>query len=235
VGYEIKLDIFQGPLDLLLYLIKKNEIDIYDIPIATIAEQYLEYIDMMKYHNLDVAGEYLVMASTLIHIKSKMLLPVHDEEATEEDPREELTRQLLEYQAVKEAALNLDTMNVLGRDVFTRGHMADDDAEKEREVEEMTIFQLVAAFRQVIVQLKQTEPIEIDVDTMSLSEKINEVMDRLNRERFCTFADLLGELNDRVRIIYTFLAVLELLKLRLIKVYQVEPFGTIRVSLAVEE
>ncbi len=124
MSYEIKLDIFEGPLDLLLYLIRKNEIDIYNIPIALITEQYLEYLDLMRSLNLDLAGEYLVLAATLIHIKSRMLLPPveGDDEAEEgEDPRAELVQQLLEYQAFKEAALNLEERPLLERDVFTRG------------------------------------------------------------------------------------------------------------------
>ena len=123
MGYEVKLDIFEGPLDLLLYLIKKNEIDIYDIPIAFITEQYLKHLEIMKSLNLDLAGEYLVLTATLIHIKSKMLLPVQDgDEEDESDPREELVRQLLEYQAFKEASLDLDKRFLLGRDVFKRGY-----------------------------------------------------------------------------------------------------------------
>ncbi len=235
MGYEIKLDIFQGPLDLLLYLIKKNEIDIYNIPIAVVTEQYLEYIDVMKSLNLDVAGEYLVMASTLIHIKSKLLLPVHDDAEDEEDLREELTRQLLEYQAYKEAALNLDTMNLLGRDVFKRGYPAEDETDSKRSLEEMNIFELVEAFRIVISSMKSGDLMEIDVERMSLSDRINEIMERLTEERVITFADLLGELNDRIKIIYTFLAILELMKLRVIKAYQAESFGAIRIFLAVDK
>jgi len=235
MGYEIKLDIFQGPLDLLLYLIKKNEIDIYNIPIAVITEQYLEYIDVMKSLNLDVAGEYLVMASTLIHIKSKLLLPVHDDTEDEEDPREELTRQLLEYQVYKEAALNLDTMSLLGRDVFKREYPLEDETDSERSLEEMSIFELVEAFKIVISGMKSGDLMEIDVERMSLSDRINEIMERLTEERVITFADLLGELNDRIKIIYTFLAILELMKLRVIKAYQAESFGAIRIFLAVDK
>ena len=136
-GYAIKLDIFEGPLDLLLYLIKKNEIDIYNIPIATITEQYLQYIKMIKSLNLDLAGEYLVMASTLIHIKSKMLLPEPEEpdEEDEEDPRAELVRQLLEYQAFKEAAANLQKRPLLERDVFVRAAFLPEAEKRQLEIE----------------------------------------------------------------------------------------------------
>ncbi|MBN2516177.1 MAG: segregation/condensation protein A [Deltaproteobacteria bacterium] len=235
MGYEIKLDIFEGPLDLLLYLIKKNEIDIYNIPIAIITEQYLEYIDVMKSLNLDVAGEYLVMAATLIHIKSKMLLPVHDDTEDEEDPREALARQLLEYQAFKEAALNLDTRDILGRDVFKREYDHEDEVDNERILDEMSVFELVEAFRTIIASIKSDEFIEIDIERMSLSDKINEIMERLTIEKVVTFSELLGPLNDKIQIIYTFLALLELVKLRLIEAYQSEPFGTIRIFLAVKQ
>ena len=154
MSYEIKLDIFEGPLDLLLYLIRKNEIDIYNIPIALITEQYLEYLDLMRSLNLDLAGEYLVLAATLIHIKSRMLLPpVEGDDETEEgeDPRAELVQQLLEYQAFKEAALNLEDRPLLERDVFTRGAPLEEPAEAEEEEEtmiEVGIFELVQAFRE---------------------------------------------------------------------------------------
>jgi segregation and condensation protein A len=235
MGYEIKLDIFEGPLDLLLYLIKKNEIDIYNIPIAIITEQYLEYIDVMKSLNLDVAGEYLVMAATLIHIKSKMLLPVHEDTEEEEDPREALARQLIEYQAFKEAALTLETREILGRDVFKREYDHKDEVDKERILEEMSIFELVEAFRTIIASIKSNELIEIDIERRSLSDTINEIMERLTIEKVITFSELLGQLNDKIQIIYTFLALLELVKLRLVKAYQSEPFGTIRIFLAVEQ
>jgi len=235
MAYEIKLDVFQGPLDLLLYLIKKNEIDIYNIPIAVVTEQYLEYIDVMKSFNLDVAGEYLVMASTLVHIKSRMLLPVHEETDDGEDPRQELTRQLLEYQAFKKVALNLDATHILGRDVFKRGYAMECNNDEERPLEELNVFQLVEAFRQIISSVQLGETMEIDVERISLSDTINEVMERLHSEKNVMFADLLGELHNRTKVIYTFLAILELVKMSVVKAYQVEPFGPIRIFLAVDD
>ncbi|MBN2254373.1 MAG: segregation/condensation protein A [Deltaproteobacteria bacterium] len=236
MSYEIKLDIFQGPLDLLLYLIKKNEIDIYNIPIALVTKQYLEYLDLMKAMNLDVAGEYLVMASALIHIKSRMLLPVHEDEEEPVDPRDELTRQLLEYQTFKAAALKLEAMNILGRDVFRRPEPGEDDRDDDnRPLEEVNIFQLVEAFRQIVSSMVAGELMEIDSERMSLSDRINEIMEQLTKEKVLTFLELLGDTNDRLKVIYTFLALLELMKLRVIKAYQAEQFGTIRIYLAVEE
>ena len=240
MSYEIKLDIFEGPLDLLLYLIRKNEIDIYNIPIALITEQYLEYLDMMRSLNLDLAGEYLVLAATLIHIKSRLLLPpAENEEQGEEgqDPRAELVRQLLEYQAFKEAALNLEARPLLDRDVFSRGAPAEDPAGAEEEDEamiEVGVFELVQAFRLIIAGLDKSDDLVIDTERMSLTDRINEIMERLSEKKQLTFRELLGERTDRKRIVYTFLAILELMKLRMIRAYQAGPFGTIRLSLAVE-
>ncbi len=238
MGYEIKLDIFEGPLDLLLYLIKKNEIDIYDIPIALITKQYLEYIEMIRSLNLDLAGEFLVLASTLIHIKSRMLLPVPEDEEVEdeEDPRAELVRQLLEYQAFKEAALQLDGRPVLERDVFKRACPVEvsDLPEDPDALEEMDVFDLVKAFQQMVARMDPGERIEIDGEKMSLTDRINEIMDRLTERGNLTFTELLGERGDRRWILYTFLAVLELMKLRMIRAYQGESFGVIRIFLAVD-
>jgi segregation and condensation protein A len=240
MSYEIKLDIFEGPLDLLLYLIRKNEIDIYNIPIALITEQYLEYLDIMRSLNLDLAGEYLVLAATLIHIKSRLLLPpIEGEEDGEEgeDPRNELVRQLLEYQTFKEAALSLDARPLLDRDVFTRGAPAEEPAAAEQEVEtmiEVGVFELVQAFRTLIAGLDHLEDMAIDTEKMSLTDRINEIMERLTEEKELTFTALLGERTDRKRIVYTFLAILELMKLRMVRAYQLGPFGVIRLFLAVE-
>jgi segregation and condensation protein A len=241
MSYEIKLDIFEGPLDLLLYLIRKNEIDIYNIPIALITEQYLEYLDMMRSLNLDLAGEYLVLAATLIHIKSRLLLPpVEDEEGGEEgqDPRAELVRQLLEYQAFKEAALSLEARPLLDRDVFSRGSPAEDPEEVEDEEEatiEVGIFELVQAFRAIIAGFDKSDDLVIDTERMSLTDRINEIMEQLSEKKQLTFTELLRERTDRRGIIYTFLAILELMKLRMIKAYQSGSFGAIRLFLAVEE
>ena len=240
MSYEIKLDIFEGPLDLLLYLIRKNEIDIYNIPIALITEQYLEYLDLMRSLNLDLAGEYLVLAATLIHIKSRMLLPpVEGDDETEEgeDPRAELVQQLLEYQTFKEAALNLEGRPLLERDVFTRGAPLEEPADAEEEEEamiEVGIYELVQAFRRIISGLDQSEDLAIDTEKMSLADRINEIMERLSEEKQLTFTELLGERMDRKRIVYTFLAILELMKLRMVRAYQSGPFGAIRLFLAVK-
>ncbi|TFG38363.1 MAG: chromosome segregation protein ScpA [Syntrophobacterales bacterium] len=239
MSYEIKLDIFEGPLDLLLYLIKKNEIDIYDIPVALITKQYLKHIEILQSLNLDLAGEYLVLAATLIHIKSRMLLPVPDDEEAEDegDPRAELVRQLLEYQAFKEAALSLDKMSILGRDVFGRDYSVKEEMGEEGEIpiREVGIFELVEAFRNAVSGIDQEELMEIDVEKISLSETINQIMDELNKKKMVAFTDLLGGMDSKMRIIYTFLAILELMKMRVIRAYQAVSYGPIRICLAVGE
>lgn len=241
MSYEIKLDVFEGPLDLLLYLIRKNEIDIYNIPISLIAEQYLQYLEMMRSLNLDLAGEYLVLASTLVHIKSKMLLPPVEGESEDEDgedPRAELVRQLLEYQAFKEAALKLDGRPILERDLFKRGVHIEDEVEVDEEDEaafEVDVFELAAAFRRIVAGFDRSEDLEIDVEKMSLTDRINEIMERLSEEKQLSFLDLLGDRRDRKRIVYTFLAILELMKLRVVRAFQTDSFGAIRLFLAVKE
>ena len=241
MDYAIKLDIFEGPLDLLLHLIKKNEIDIYNIPIALITEQYIRYLNMIKSLNLDLAGEYLVMAATLIHIKSKLLLPVPEEpseEDAEEDPRFELVKQLLEYQTFKEAAANLEKRPLLERDVFVRSAPMPAELEKqdveEDELIEANIFELIEAFHLLVSRIDKKELLEIDLETLSLTDIINDVMERLTRDKNLTFDELIGEKKGRRNIIYTFLAILELIKLKMIKAYQTSAFGVIRVFPAVE-
>jgi len=241
MDYAIKLDIFEGPLDLLLHLIKKNEIDIYNIPIALITEQYIRYLNMIKSLNLDLAGEYLVMAATLIHIKSKLLLPVPEEpseEDSEEDPRFELVKQLLEYQTFKEAAADLGKRPLLERDVFVRSAPMPAEIEKqdieEDELIEVNIFELIEAFHLLVSRIDKKELLEIDLETLSLTDIINDVMERLTRNKNLTFDELIGNKKGRRNIVYTFLAILELIKLKMIKAYQTSAFGVIRVFPAVE-
>jgi segregation and condensation protein A len=195
----------------------------------------------MRSLNLDLAGEYLVLAATLVHIKSKLLLPPaegEDEEEEGEDPRNELVRQLLEYQAFKDAALTLDGRPMLERDVFTRGappeeHPVGEDAEEP--MVEVDVFELFTAFRRIVAGLVQKEEMEIDVEKISLADRINEIMELLSEVGQITFEELLGERTDRRRIVYTFLAILELMKLRMIRACQAGSFETIRLFPAVEE
>jgi segregation and condensation protein A len=238
-NYAIKLDIFEGPLDLLLFLIKKNEIDIYNIPIALVTEQYLQYLKMIKALNLDLAGEYLVMAATLIHIKSRMLLPAPEEpEEDEEDPRAELVRQLLEHKTFKEIAANLGSRPLLERDVFTRAAVLPEDVVESTGDEELLmeigVFELIEAFHRIVSQTDKQELLEIDLEKLSLTDIINEIMEQLSIKKSLAFEDLLGGRRDRRRIIYSFLALLELIKMRMVKAYQTSFFGVIRIFPAVE-
>jgi len=238
---KVKLDTFEGPLDLLLYLIKKNEIDIYDIPIAAITQQYLGHLEMMKHLNLDVAGEFLLMAATLLHIKSRMLLPPQEEDQVEgaqeeEDPRAELVRRLLEYQRFKEAALELTKGPLLDREVFVRIFFGEKHLEgPEEEIgEEVTLFDLLEAMKKVLQGLPPEEFQEISAEHLNIKDKILQIMERLWDAESVAFTELFTSFTPRREIILTFLALLELLRLRMIKAFQAESFGTIRIFSPVE-
>ncbi len=231
MNYKIKLDIFEGPLDLLLHLIKKNEVDIYDIPISVITGQYLEYIELMKEMNLNLAGEFLVMAATLVHIKSRLLLPVPElpgEEDEGPDPREELIQRLLEYQRYKEASETLAGRTMLGRDVFPRGASPETkDLERERPLD-VSIFALVEALKDILKRAPDETVLEISSERFSVAEKINHVLEVIAPSGTATFEALFTKGAPRGEIIVTFLAVLELVKLLLIRIHQTED-GIIRV------
>ncbi len=237
---NVKLPVFEGPLDLLLHLIKKNEIDIYHIPIALITQQYLEYLEMIKSLNLDLAGEFLLMAATLLHIKSKMLLPASEEEegeeGAEEDPREELVRRLLEYQRFKEAAQELEGRMLLDRDVFA-GHVFSESVMEDVEealTGEVSLFDLLEAMKKVLEGVAPEEFQEISVDHLTIKDKIVYIMDRLWESESLAFTDLFTAASSRGELVVTFLALLELLRLRMIKVFQPEPFGPIRLFSPIE-
>lgn len=234
--YQVRIENFEGPLDLLLHLIKKNEINIYDIPIAMIARQYLEYLEAMKELNLAVAGEFLVMAATLLQIKSKMLLPA-DETADDEeegpDPREELVRRLLEYKAYKEAARQLDGREKMWREIFTREAAAPEATESDDTLlEHVTLFDLVDALRGVLERNPGTKLIEIIPDNLTVRERMNVILDMLEGEDAVAFESLFEASRHRMVIIVTFLALLELIRLRVARVFQGETFGPILVSRA---
>lgn len=241
---NVKLEIFEGPLDLLLHLIKKNEINIYDIPITLITQQYLEYLEMMRNLNLDVAGEFLLMAATLLHIKSKMLLPPAEgveeegeEEEVTEDPRAELVRRLLEYQKYKEAAAELAKRDLLEREVFTRKVLSEELINFPAEdvvMGELTLFDLIEALKKVLQRVSPEEFQEISLDNFSLKEKIQQIMELIWKENSISFTQLFPPEASKQEIILSFLALLELLRLRLVKAYQTEAFGSIRIFSPVE-
>jgi len=232
LDYTFRLEGFEGPLDLLLHLIQKNELDIFNIPIALVTEQYLEYLKLMKVLNLDVAGEYLLMASTLLHIKSKMLLPKSLEgEEEEEDPRAELARRLLEYQKYKQAAGELEKRPILDRDVFIRLMGPELEEVPEEERIEVNLFELLEAFRQVLERVRADTVHEVILEHLSVEDKIQEILTLLGREnRSMAFHRLFPEQASRRVVVITLLAILELVKMKRIRIFQLAPFETIRVS-----
>ena len=231
-GYTFRLEGFEGPIDLLLHLIQKNELDIFDIPIALITEQYLEYLQLIKVLNLDIAGEYLLMASTLLHIKSRMLLPrsSEGEEEEEEDPRAELVRRLLEYQKYKQAAGELEKRPLLDRDVFIRLTPAESQEPEEERIE-VNLVELLEAFREVLKRVKPKAVHEVVLEHLSVEDKIEEILTLLEKEnRSMDFHRLFPEEASRRVVVVTLLAILELVKMKRIRIFQVAPFETIRIS-----
>ncbi|NWG02940.1 MAG: segregation/condensation protein A [Syntrophaceae bacterium] len=232
LDFTFRLEGFEGPLDLLLHLIQKDELDIFNIPIALVTEQYLEYLRLMKVLNLDIAGEYLLMASTLLHIKSKMLLPKSSEEGEEEeDPRAELVRRLLEYQKYKQAALELEKRPLLDRDVFIRLIPANHDEEREEESIEVNLLELLETFRKVLERVKEEGVHEVLLEPISVEDKMKEILGLLEREnRSIAFHRLFPDQAPRRIVVVTLLAILELVKMRRIRIFQMVPFETIRIS-----
>jgi segregation and condensation protein A len=241
VSYRVRLPMFEGPLDLLLHLVQKHELDILDIPIAFITEKYVEYIQLLDALSIDLASEYLVMAATLVHIKSRMLLPnspddesADGSEEDELDPRAELVRRLLEYQKYKLAAEQLGGRSLLGRDVFSRGS-SDEVAGGEAPLEGIDTFKLLDAFQGVLERTHQTREHQIDFERFSLTEKISELSDRLRQVRRLVFHELFPDRASRAELIITFLALLEMTRLRLTRLTQDGPLATIYIELTVVE
>lgn len=239
-AFAVHLDNFTGPLDLLLHLIKKNEVEITDIPIAEITSQYLAIIDTMQSLNLDVAGEFLLMAATLLHIKSRMLLPQVIEESldeeAEEDPRAELVRRLLEYQKYKEAAGQLETLPQLNRDLFARSSPAPEVVEEgEEEFVTIGLYDLVQAFQQLLKERPTPLVHEVTTEQLSVAERINQILAALQGQQSLSFSELFTPEGGRHEVIVTFLAMLELVKMRLLHLLQNQRFGTIWLSPAVVE
>jgi segregation and condensation protein A len=232
-AYPVRLDNFEGPLDLLLHLIKKHQVNIYDIPIAAVTRQYLDYIDLMQELNLDVAGEFLVMASTLIHIKSRMLLPRADpaQEDPEEDPREALVRRLLEHQKFKAAAELLHERETLRSAQWTRpdGPIAQIAGEAPEPEIEVDLFSLISAFRAVVERAKQRPKLYLPGEQIPIEVRIEQLLARLSETQACGFDDLFADMQTRSGMIVTFLAILEMIRLKMIRVFQVGPTGSIRV------
>ncbi len=244
VGYKVELDVFEGPLDLLLHLVRKHELDILDIPISFVTGRYLAYLDIMRGLNIDVASEYLLMAATLAYIKSRQLLPPDPSEASDEDldeeerdPRAELIRRLLEYQKYKEVADSLGERPVVGRNVWTRGAAQEEalaenvDTDVMAPLHEFPAFKLIEALNRVLERVKVKFEHTVSVDRLSVSERINQLVDRLEAEGSFSFVSCFAFLHKdeplsiesvRHEAVVTFLAILELAKLRMIRVSQPE-------------
>ncbi|KPK41257.1 MAG: hypothetical protein AMJ78_05955 [Omnitrophica WOR_2 bacterium SM23_29] len=231
--YKVKLDVFEGPLDLLLYLIKKEEADIFDIPIAKITEQYLEYLEYMKMLDLNIAGEFIVMAATLMHIKSRMLLPPEElppEEIEEEDPRAELVRRLLEYKKFKEAANQLAQMESNRSMVFPRS--VDETQfidQSEGPYFEASIFDLITAFSTVLKSISREAFLEVVKDEYTVEEKVHELFHLLVEKPVLYFKEIFGKAKNKMEIIAIFLALLELIRIKEVVVRQRHLFGAIEI------
>ena len=239
--YQCKLDIFEGPLDLLLHLIKEEKMDIYDIPIADITRQYMRYMAMMQDLNLEMEGEYLVMASELTRIKSKILLPTPEtEEELEgedgEDPRAELMRRLKEYQRYRDAAFELRMNEHDRQQVFVRGGQLElDDSAEEKELVEASVFDLLKAYQKILDTKSFEKDYEIEITEMSVTDQIQHIMEILNASDSVTFDSLFTVLNTKQEVVVTFLAILELMRLKLLRVQQTRHFETIRIYKSVDQ
>jgi segregation and condensation protein A len=238
--FVIELPAFQGPLDLLLHLIQKHELPILDLPIAFVTEKYLAYLGVMEHLNLDIAAEYLLMAATLAHIKSKMLLPPDpdaqpDEPDAEEDaldPRAELIRRLLEYQKYKAAAEALGARGIAGRDVFLRGTPAA-ESQGPAPLAEVGLYKLLDAFQRVVERSKVTLSREIDAEQISIQARMTEITERLATLRRASFDELFDGMRSQYEVVVTFLALLEMAKMRMLRVYQADAYSPLYLESAI--
>ena len=231
--YKVQLPVFEGPLDLLLYLIKKDEINIYDIPITRITDQYLEHLDVMKLLDLEIAGEFILMAATLMHIKSKMLLPAEETEeevAEEVDPREELVRKLIEYKKFKEAAGQFRQIQEKQRDSFARLPGAERQAfESKDSYFEASLFDLITAFSKVLKEIPKGAFHRVIQDEFTVSDKIHDILHLLVEKSVIYFSRLFQGARNKNEIVTIFLALLELVKIKELIVRQKAPFAEIEV------
>lgn len=234
MSYKIKLDIFEGPLDLLLYLVKKDHLNIYDIPIAEVTQQYLAYLELMKLLDLNIAGEFLVMAATLMQIKSKMLLPAEPNQQAEEeeDPRQELVKRLLEYEKFKEIAENLRQREAGRQEVFKRPKSeAAEEVEAETETYfEASIFDLINAFSKALENVPKEVFYEVIKDEFTVEEKIHQILHLLLVKPTLAISSLFGSAKNKIEIVVSFLAILELIRMKEIVAFQKEQFQEIEIS-----
>ena len=232
MSYKIHLDVFEGPLDLLLYLIKKEELDIYDIPITRITEQYLETLNLTELLDLDIAGEFLVMAATLMQIKSRMLLPPDPagETPEEADPRAELVRRLLEYKAFKEAADKLRDFEGKRGEIFTRFGVEPELEGGDSPFLEVSLFDLISAFSLVLKNLPKSDFHRVEKDEFTVAEKVHEIFHRLMKEPVIYFSQFFKASKNKFEVITIFLAILELIRLKEVLIRQTDHFSEIEIS-----
>ncbi len=240
MDYKVKFEVFEGPLDLLLYLIKKEEVDIYEVNLTKLATQFLEYLDLMRMLDLDIAGEFLVMAATLMYIKSRELLPKDQQvkpegEENEEDPRWELIKQLIQYKKFKDAAAKLQKCEIEQENVYPRlGIRAEIEAPSTARRQEASIFDLLAALNRIIKNLNtKSELLEITDERWTVGDKIEQILNILSEKDSIKFSSLFESSASKPEIITTFLAILELIRLRQVAAYQQEEFGEIEISRAI--
>jgi len=228
-NYKVKLEnVFEGPMDLLIHLIKKNEVDVYDIPVALITEQYLAYMEWIKLLDIDNVGDFLVMAATLAHIKSRMLLPQHSLGDDEEDPRLELVRPLAEYLRIKSAAQALANRDLLGDTIFTRKTKSKQFIDDEPDMIQVGLFELIDAFQRVLSRIGKDHTVEIPTDEISVKDRMNDIIAVIEDKGSVTFTELFQATDAKRYVIITFLAILELMKMTLIRVAQSAQSGIIR-------
>lgn len=233
MNYKVKLEIFEGPLDLLLYLVKKDHLNIYDIPIAQVTQQYLEYLNLMQLLDINIAGEFLVMAATLMQIKAKMLLPAQEEpEAPEEDPREELVRRLVEYEKFKAVAQTLREREQAQQEIFRRPKTsvsAQQDTPQQEVYFEASIFDLISAFSEALKDVPKDLFYEVIKDEFTVEDKIHQILHLLLVENSIKISTLFKQAKNKLEMVVVFIAVLELIRLKEIVVMQKMPFAEIEI------
>lgn len=229
--YKVQLDVFEGPLDLLLYLIKRDELDIYNIPIERVTQQYMQYLETMQMLDLNIAGEFLVMAATLMMIKSRLLLPVEERpelEPEEDDPRWDLVRQLVEYKKFKDAALHLEELALRREDVFAReGEHVQLGAEPDVALQDVSIFDLISAFNEALKKAPKETVAELFADQYTVADKIDELTRILRTRGHIRLGDVLRGMHHRYEMVCAFLAILELIRLKQVRARQDVVFGDI--------
>ena len=234
VALQVFLDAFEGPLDLLLYLIRKQNLDILDIPIADITQQYVDYINLMKELELELAGEYLLMAAMLAEIKSRLLLPIFEEIEDEEDPRAELVRRLLEYERYRKVSEEINELDRVERDIYPSS-VETAQFEQPLVLPDIQLKELVISFQEVLKKAEMFSTLHFTKEPLSVKERMIKILEKIENEDFVRFEDLFDLKEQKIGLVVTFLAFLELMKELLIEIVQAEEFGTIHVKTLIEK